>query len=142
MPTIAKAADAAQFLSLVPRLLGFVPTRSLVLVPMCRGRSLGALRVDLPVDGDSAVGDTVAATTIGMMCRIAEADAAMVVVYTDAGITTALPHREFIGTLLARADACGLAVPDALVVAADGWASYLDGDVSTGAHSLAELGDP
>ncbi|WP_314854580.1 DUF4192 family protein, partial [uncultured Microbacterium sp.] len=48
MSLTVKAADAAQFLSLVPRLLGFTPTQSLVLVPMARGRSLGAMRLDLP----------------------------------------------------------------------------------------------
>ena len=120
MPTIVRAADAAQFLSLVPHLLGFVPSRSLVVVPMCRGRSLGAMRVDLPADPAGAASDAVAATVVGMACRIADADGAMVVVYTDAAVTGILPHRALVQSLCDRADACGLPIADALVVAADG----------------------
>ena len=74
MSVTVKAADAAQFLSLVPRLLGFTPTRSLVLVPMARGRSLGAMRLDLPPDD---LVDTLASRAIGMICRIADAEAVM-----------------------------------------------------------------
>ncbi len=33
MTTIVKAANAAQFLSLVPKMLGYRPARSLVLIP-------------------------------------------------------------------------------------------------------------
>ena len=47
-PTVVKAADAAQFLSIVPRMLGYHPTRSLVVIPFHGGRSLGAMRFDLP----------------------------------------------------------------------------------------------
>lgn len=139
MPTIVRAADAAQFLSLVPHLLGFVPSRSLVVVPMCRGRSLGAMRVDLPADPAGAASDAVAATVVGMACRIADADGAMVVVYTDAAVTGILPHRALVQSLCDRADACGLPIADALVVAADGWGSYLDRDLAPGGRPLTEL---
>ena len=37
-PTVVKAADAAQFLSIVPRMLGYHPTRSLVVIPFHGGR--------------------------------------------------------------------------------------------------------
>ncbi|WP_454111948.1 DUF4192 family protein [Microbacterium aurum] len=139
MPTIVRAADAAQFLSLVPHLLGFVPSRSLVVVPMCRGRSLGAMRVDLPADPAGAASDAVAATVVGMACRIADADGAMVVVYTDAAVTGILPHRALVQSLCDRADACGLPIADALVVAADGWGSYLDRHLAPGGRPLTEL---
>ena len=46
--TIVKAADAAQFLSFVPRMLGYHPTRSLVVIPFHGSRTLGAMRIDLP----------------------------------------------------------------------------------------------
>ena len=64
MSLIVKAADAAQFLSLVPRLLGCTPTRSLVLVPMARGRSLGAMRLDLPPE--ERLEGTLATTALGI----------------------------------------------------------------------------
>ena len=142
MSLTVKAADAAQFLSLVPRLLGFTPTRSLVLVPLAQGRSLGAMRLDLPPD--DAV-DAVAATAIGMMCRIAEADGIVAVVYTDAGLSLRegrapeLPDRALIDALSARADACGLRVLDALTVAADGWGSHLDPQLPEAGRPVDEL---
>ncbi len=67
MTLTVKAAGAAQFLSLVPRLLGFTPTQSLVLVPMARGRSLGAMRLDLPHED---LVDTVASQAIGASTRL------------------------------------------------------------------------
>ncbi len=138
MPTIVRAANAAQFLSLVPHLLGFVPSRSLVVVPMCRGRSLGAMRVDLPADPAGAASDAVAATVVGMACRIADADGAMVVVYTDAAVTGILPHRALVQSLCV-ARRLRLPIADALVVAADGWGSYVDRDLVPGGRPLTEL---
>ncbi len=131
MSITVKAADAAQFLALVPRLLGCAPTRSLVLVPMSRGRSLGALRLDLPPDD---LADAVASSAIGMLCRIGEVDAFLAVVYTDAAIssrspddtTPALPGRALVDALSSCGDACGLRLVDALTVASDGWGSHLD----------------
>lgn len=142
MSITVKAADAAQFLTLVPRLLGFVPTRSLVLVPMTGGRSLGAMRLDLPAE---EMTDAVAATAVGMLCRIGEADSLVAVVYTDdrvdasgAGVS-ALPYRGLMEALDARADACGLRVIDALTVAGDGWGSHFDPALPPGGHPLDRL---
>ncbi|WP_431803805.1 DUF4192 family protein [Microbacterium sp. bgisy203] len=153
MSVTVKAADAAQFLSLVPRLLGFTPTQSVVLVPMARGRSLGAMRVDLPPesapgqspddvdDGTPAeIVDTVASSAIGMICRIDDADAVLVVVYTDApfagGPDRAIAGAHVVGALMRQADACGLRVVDALTVAGDGWGSHLEHTVPAGGHPL------
>ena len=152
MSVTVKAADAAQFLSLVPQLLGCTPTQSLVLVPMAAGRSLGALRLDLPPDD---LADAVASSAIGMLCRIGEADAMIAVVYTDeaiagaatpaGGATTppggalALPGDALIALLGAKADACGLRLVDALTVAADGWGSHREPDLPPGGHPLDAL---
>lgn len=125
MTTIVKAADAAQFLSLVPRMLGYAPRRSLVLVPFADSRSLGAMRVDLPTDPSTQ--DAAAATFIGMVCRIPSADALAAVVYTDDRFDpAAIPEDPLVRALVRTADACGLRVTDALCVAADAWGSYLD----------------
>jgi hypothetical protein len=136
MSTTVRARDAAQFLSLVPQLLGFTPTRSLVLVPLSRSRSLGAMRVDLPRT-DTAV-DSVASTVVGMLCRIDRADSFAAVVYTDAAVDP-LPHGPLVEALSRRADAGGLRLVDALVVAADGWGSHLDPDHPAGGHPLERL---
>ncbi|WP_457832735.1 DUF4192 family protein, partial [Staphylococcus aureus] len=82
MSTIVRAGSSAEFLALVPHLLECTPHRSLALVAFADGRSIGALRVDLP---DLAVGadvDSVASTVIGMACKISRADAIAAVVYT------------------------------------------------------------
>ncbi|ALJ22005.1 DUF4192 family protein [Microbacterium sp. No. 7] len=128
MTTITRAADAAHLLSLVPRLLEYTPRRSLVLIPLERGRSVGAMRLDLPPDAgprDETV-ERVASTVIGMVCRIPHADAFVAVAYTDDAAGPELPHRGLADALALRADACGLRMVDALTVAANGWGSHLD----------------
>lgn len=124
MTTTVTVGDPAGFLSLVPHLMGFAPSRSLVVVPFTGGRSLGVMRVDLPGGEHDAV-DRVSATVVGMVCRVAGADGLVPIVYTDERFADAagMPHRELLDAVARRADACGLALPDALVVAADGWGS-------------------
>jgi hypothetical protein len=139
MSTIVRAADAAQFLSLVPRLLGYTPTRSIVLIPMGEGRSVGAMRVDLPPGDDPDTVDRVASTLIGMMCRIPEADGLIVVIYTDAAVSGALPHARMADALGRCAEASGLRLVDVLIIAADGWGSHLEPGVPPGGRPLSEL---
>ncbi|WP_460775610.1 DUF4192 family protein [Microbacterium sp. GXF7504] len=124
MTSIVKATDPAHFLSLVPRMFGFTPVRSVVVVPFIRGRSAGGMRVDLP-PGEHA--DAVAATVVGMACRVEGADALMIVVYEDADPDdTGSPGHRITAALRTRADACGLGVVDALLVGPTRWASVLD----------------
>ncbi|MBN9176662.1 MAG: DUF4192 family protein [Microbacterium sp.] len=142
MSITVKAADAAHFLSLVPGLCGFTPTQSLVLVPMSRGRSLGAMRLDLPPeDADEPGVDAVASTAIGMICRVDEADALVAIVYTDAAIGggTQLPGAAVMDAVSFHADASGLRLLDALTVASDGWGSHDDPDLPAGGRALADL---
>lgn len=140
--TIVKAANAAEFLALLPRMLGFRPARSLVLVPFAGTRSLGAMRFDLP-DSSSDGHDSAAATIVGLACRVSDVDAIAIAVYTDAAFagSTAPPHRDLVDALERRADACGLRVTDALVVATDGWCSYFDDEAPAGGRRLTELAD-
>lgn len=137
MSTIVTAADSAHFLALVPRLLGFTPTESLVVVPMTRGRSLGALRIDLPPRG--APLDPVASTVVGMICRVSEADGFTAVVYTAASARHRLPHGDLAEALERAAATCGLGIVDALTVAGDGWGSHYDERLPRGGRALAEL---
>jgi len=137
-PTIVKAADAAQFLSFVPRLLGFRPTRSLVVIPFHGTRSLGAMRFDLPPDGDAV--ERVASTVVGMVCRLPDAEAIAAIVYTDACFAgEGMPHRALLDAVALHADACGVGVGDLLCVAADAWASALDPGCPPGGRPLGEL---
>ncbi|WP_438352232.1 DUF4192 family protein [Microbacterium sp. CJ88] len=138
MTTIVKAADAAQFLSLVPQLVGFLPRRSVVLVPFTRSRSVGALRFDLP--GPEVDADRIAATLIGTVCRIDHVDAAAIVVYTDEAVADAsAPDVRLVTALELRAEECGLRVTDALYVGVDAWGRYLDADGTCTDRPLAEI---
>lgn len=138
--TIVKAADAAQFLPFVPRMLGYHPTQSLVVIPFRGSRSLGAMRFDLPHDGGAV--DRVASTVIGMACRLPDADAIAAIVYCDAvlGEGDGIPHRGLADALGRRADTCGLDVSDLLWVASDAWGSYIDPASPPSGRSLSELG--
>ncbi|GAA1705198.1 hypothetical protein GCM10009808_23960 [Microbacterium sediminicola] len=118
MTTVVKAQSSADFLSLVPRMLGFVPRESIVLVPFRRGRSRGALRLDLPRD-DAPI-DEIAATMLGLVCRIPEADGCAIVIYAESD----LPSPTLIERIEQRADACGVRVVVTLWVHGDRWGSY------------------
>lgn len=126
MTSIVKAADAAEFLALVPRLAGFRPSESIVLVPFVGTRTAGVMRIDLPVGADAEETDRCAATFLGMVCRLPDADGFAAVVYTDASYDGSMPHRALLEALSTRADAAGLRMMDALCVAADGWGSLFD----------------
>lgn len=138
MHTEIPAADSADFLALVPMLAGFRPRESIVLVLFHGSRSLGLMRVDLPA-GDAEL-DRNAATLVGLVCKVGEADGFAAVVYTDAphdGGTHAMPHADLIDAIAVRADACGLQIRDALCVARDAWGSYLERD--SPARPLSEI---
>ncbi|MDQ1082812.1 MULTISPECIES: DUF4192 family protein [Microbacterium] len=139
--TVVRATSSPAFLALVPHLLECTPRRSLVIVPFSRGRSSGAMRVDLPPAGDAPTEEGVASTVIGMACKVTLTDAVAIAVYTDDIVSGdgTLPHTGLVDAVRARADICGLRVVDALVVGTDAWASYLE--PATRAHPLAEIQD-
>lgn len=139
--TVVRATSSADLLSLVPHLLECTPRESLVVVPFGGGSSLGAMRVDLPPEGDPTVEDGVASTVIGMACKVARTDAVVIAVYTDVEMTNATnaPRARLVEAVRARADICGLRVIDALVVGRDGWSSRMDPSPSV--HPLAEIQD-
>jgi hypothetical protein len=139
MTTIVKAASAAQFLSLVPRMLGCRPSRSLVLIPFHASRSHGGMRFDLP-DTDDDV-EAFASTALGLVCRIPDVDGVAAVIYSDDSLAVALPRQALVDALSVRADACGMRLTDALCVGPDAWGSYLDADLPRGGRPLAELTD-
>lgn len=126
-PTVFTAAGAADFLRLVPRLVGMRPTRSLVIAAFTGTRTGSALRVDLPGPGAdlSAFADTI----VGLVCRIDAVDGIAAVAYTDAGHRAAMrgSERALLGAVSACADRAGLVVKDVLLVAADQWSSLMPG---------------
>ncbi|KAA9149161.1 DUF4192 family protein [Microbacterium lushaniae] len=141
MTTIFRAAGAADFLALVPRLLGYRPTRSLVLIPFDGNRTLGGLRLDLPDTLERAELDSMSSTYIGMVCKVSHADAVAAVVYTDDAFAAVegRPQEALARALIAQSDLCGLRVSEALCVAADGWGSYLDPGCPAAGHPLSDI---
>jgi hypothetical protein len=139
MTTIVKAHNAADFLALVPYLLGFHPHDSIVLVAFSGNRTRGALRFDLPKTDAALACKRIATTMIGMLCKLPEVDALVPVVFTDDRFADPVPYRPFIEVLLRRAKLAGFLVRDALCVASDGWGDYLDDDTPPTGHPLDEI---
>jgi Domain of unknown function (DUF4192) len=131
---IVKANRPADFLQLVPRLVGFRPTESLVLVAFTGKRTHAAMRFDLPATEDPIQLDAVARHLVGLLCRVEQVDGLVPVVYTAAPFAAA---PVLLVELVARhAHAAGLQLKDAFCVAGDGWARLPRG----GRHPLSELG--
>ncbi|MGN6741922.1 MAG: DUF4192 family protein [Amnibacterium sp.] len=134
MTQIVKAAGPADLLRLVPRLVGFKPVESLVLVAFEGRRTGAAMRFDLPGTDDPLVLEGIARHLMGLLCRVEGVDGLVPVVYTAAPLAAA--PVTLLDLLAAAADDAGLVVKDALCVAGDGWARMPDGP----RHPLAELG--
>ena len=132
--TIVKTPTPQDFLALVPQLVGFLPAQSLVLVAFRGNRTCGALRFNLPSpEAGPQELRRIAGALLGTLCKIPGVDALVPVTYTDESIgddpatdVAALPQGAFLRAILTRAEQSGFLVRDALCVAADGWASYLD----------------
>jgi hypothetical protein len=122
MTEIVKANNAGDFLSVLPRMLGYHPTESLVLVPFRGSRSLGAMRFDLPPGGEERKSTV---TMVGLALRVEEADGVLPIVYTDDNVARAEVMLE---AVKAHLDTTGLILVDALYVAEDGWGSLQDPD--------------
>ncbi len=139
--TVVRATSPSALLSLIPHLLECTPQQSLVVVPFGRGRSLGAMRVNLPPAGATTHEEGVASTVVGMACKVSQTDAVLIAVYTDepTPAEAMAPHAALVDAVRARADICGLRVVDALVVCPEGWASYLAPEA--GWHPLTEIRD-
>lgn len=142
MQTVFKAKSAAEFLAVVPALAGYTPVQSVVLVAFGGARTIGVLRVDLPPDdADAQAIAASAATFVGLVCRLPDADGLAPVIYCDAPLRDepggSVAHAGLIEAILRCADACGIHVRDALCVARDAWCSYLE--PGRPVHSLTEL---
>ncbi|HWI31109.1 MAG TPA: DUF4192 family protein [Microbacterium sp.] len=141
MTAIIKAANAADFLVLVPHLAGYTPTQSIALVPFHGNRTIGVMRFDLPPADAGDELDRIAATFVGMVCKLADADGVTPVVFTDDPFRRDddIVHGELVRAVIRRADACGLRIVDALCLAADGWGSYLDPECPPEGRPRTEL---
>ena len=124
MSTIVKAADAAAFLGLVPRMLGFTPIESVVVVPFVGNRSIGAIRFDLPNPSLGEDTQPIASTIAGILCRAetpnGEAtDGFAAIAYSDTQDPIALS--EFLVRIATATQQCGLREVDLLYISDMGW---------------------
>lgn len=153
MTAIVTTASAADFLAVVPHLVGFEPQDSIVFVAFHGRRTCGAMRFDLPQTIESGPDDTaredtdskfykrVATTLVGMLSKLPGVDAVVPVVYsaeTFAG-EGGPPHAAFVRAVIARFEFSGFELRDALCVAADGWGSYFDDKCPPAGRPLAEI---
>jgi hypothetical protein len=121
MTTIVKSKSLGDFVALIPALLGFHPTNSLVLIPMANKRTLGGIRIDLPAsDTDTR---SVAQTCLGYVLKVASVEGIAIFTYGDGE-----PRRELVDEIVAASRQAGLAIADAAHINADGWTSYFDQD--------------
>lgn len=127
-PTVIKATNSSDLLTVIPHLLGALPSRSIVLVPFTGGRSAGAFRIDLP---DPTVDATeIAQALTAMAARVDYTTAVALIIYTDEHIAEALDvWRPLADAFAAECKHAEMELFDALCVAGDGWAGFAAGDV-------------
>lgn len=113
MTTIHKATGAGDFLAVLPAMLGYRPTESVVAVPFAGTRTIGAMRFDLP-EADKAA--ELARVATGLICKVENVTGLALVVYGER------ERAEAVGAqIVAQAAACGLQLIDRLYVAGDAW---------------------
>ncbi len=140
-PHVLRASTSADFLASVPAICGFTARNSVVVVPFTGKRGRGAFRFDLPVDGCTATTTTLAKSIPEFVRRMPGSDGVAVIIYTDSTFAErrGTPHLELWRAIRPRLRKAGLAVKEAAVVAADGWASYLDPGRPVGGRPLDEI---
>src|SRR5690606_8157069 len=92
---IIRATNAADFLAMVPALVGRRPERSIVFIPFAGTRTFPtACRLDLPQRERRADIRGVVHAALGILSRIREADRVDVVVYSDRSFADerGIPH--------------------------------------------------
>ena len=141
MTHVMKATSTADLLAMVPHLIGYQPRNSIVFVTFRGTRSCGAMRVDLPSSDSPRIQRRMVTTMVGMLCKIPDVDAVVIVVATDEsfGESSEPPHQALAAMIERRVEQSGFELRQSLCLAADGWASYLDDHTPVGGRDLAEL---
>lgn len=138
-------------LATVPRLLGYRPRESLVLLNLHDGNRTSIMRLDLPRPGagDAASGADMTAETdagrfsaivVNMLRKVPGVRKTIIVAYTDEPFAAGgdVPRATLVRPLIHRLVESDLDVHDALCVASDAWGAY-DGGEAGMAHRLDDL---
>lgn len=139
--TILRSSTDADFLAMLPTLVGRTVSHSLLVVPFAGKRTTGGMRIDLPDAGaDVSVHERLASVALGAMSRLEWCDAVTFAVYTDETFPAAFAgHEALVNHLSERFTEAGFIVRDAFCVAGDGWASWFDEAPAFEGRSLDEI---
>lgn len=128
-PTVLRATSSADFLAALPRLTGMRAPESLFLVLFDGSRTLGSARIDLPPAEQMADPGPEISAWVRTVVEIAQkSDAVAVVVQTDVALPESpmsSTYGALTGALANSLHAAGCSVRDALIVASNGWASFV-----------------
>lgn len=139
---IVTARSAADFLAMVPTLVGWRPEQSIVFVPFAGQRTFpSACRIDLPRRERRADHRAVVHAALGILSRIPGADRVAVVVYTDRTFVgeRGIPHVDLGRTAVDGLRRAGFHVGLAACIAADGWGDYLEPEHRETGRPLDEI---
>ena len=141
--TIVKAHTAADFLAFVPHLVGYTPRQSVIFVMFNGKRTCGALRMDLPPSGPPALLKHFTTVALATIAEVPDVQTIVPVVFTEEefGDDSLIPHAALMDVVRRRCRHVGLPLREALCLAADGWASYLDRVTPRGGRPLAEVSE-
>lgn len=143
MTEVKKAQNDAEFLAMVPSLLGRHVRESLVCVLFHGTRTADTFRIDLPTRHRHADYRAVADAVVRIASSAASADRVAVVIYTDSSFEHehGMPWIDFADLLLGRIHRTGLHLVGAWCVAADAWGDYFEQPRPLTRHSISEILD-
>ena len=126
---VLRSPDAV--VTAVPYLLGFMPTESIVIVWVAAGTIALTQRIDLPDANLTPDESKNFAASVVSSALQAEAESAVVCIFTDRGDGTDLPYLDLVAGLMVAMHGAGIQTSDALLVSSEAehlanrWWSYL-----------------
>lgn len=138
--TTIRLRSARDVAAAVPRLLGYLPRRSIVFLNSHDDGRMSTMRLDLPEPAPPKIEKRFITSFVGMLCKVPEVSRTLVVVYADGPFDDGgdVARASFVRPLIARLVGSGFVVHDAVCVARDAWGVY-DGADAGIPRQLEEL---
>lgn len=137
--TVVVANSTVDFLAAFPRLVGVTAPESIFIVGFEKNRTIGSARIDLPIDITNI--DNLAAW-ISCILKLAaqfESVATVITTNTELGDNTEVAFAgKLAGLVKVALSSNSINVKDIAVIAADGWAAFMEGSAPT-VRSLDEI---
>lgn len=141
MTQTLKVRGPADFLALIPALMGGTPQESVVFLLTRRDGHNGVMRADIPATTSTAILKRFATQLMGMLCKVPDVDAVVIAVFTNDSLDTDMPHAKWADILTKRTEQMGFTIHGVLCRAEEGWGSYLDPNLPVGGHPISEIED-